>query len=66
MGFETPSSISPKTSRRGCLCKSGKYSKKCCTGSIHAQGIGEQKTKYGLLRENEFVLFRENGFKILL
>lgn len=66
MGFVTPSRTSPQNDRRGCLCKNGKYSKKCCNGTLHAQGIGEQKTKYGLLRENGFVLFKEDGFKILL
>lgn len=32
---------SPKGGRRGCLCKDGKYSKKCCDGTLHAQGIGK-------------------------
>ncbi len=32
---------SPKGGRRGCLCKDGKYSKKCCDGSLQAQGIGK-------------------------
>lgn len=36
----TPSRTSPKSSRRGCLCANGKYSKKCCDGSLQAQGIG--------------------------
>ena len=35
-----PSRTSPKSSRRGCLCKDGKsYSSKCCDGSVGAQGI---------------------------
>lgn len=39
--FKTPSKSSPREgSRRGCLCKDGKYSKKCCDGSLQAQGIG--------------------------
>ena len=66
MGFKTPSKISPSSSRRGCLCKNGKYSRSCCDGSLQAQGVGGEGTKYGLLRENGFVLFREDGFKILL
>jgi hypothetical protein len=38
---KTPSYSSPKAgSRRGCLCEDGKYSKKCCDGSLQAQGIG--------------------------
>ena len=36
-----PSRTSPKGSSRGCLCKdSNTYSKKCCDGSLWAQGIG--------------------------
>jgi hypothetical protein len=32
---------SPVGGRRGCLCKDGKrYSRKCCDGSLQAQGIG--------------------------
>ena len=33
---------SPKASSRGCLCPDGKtYSKKCCDGTLQAQGIGK-------------------------
>ena len=40
--FITPSKSSPRNSKRGCLCKDGKkYDKKCCDGSIKAQGIGK-------------------------
>ena len=38
---KTPSKASPKGGRRGCLCKDGTYSKKCCDGSLQAQGIGK-------------------------
>jgi len=38
--FRTPSRTSPKSSRRGCLCKNNTYSRKCCDGSLLAQGIG--------------------------
>lgn len=31
---------SPQNNRRGCLCKDGTYSSKCCDGSFQAQGIG--------------------------
>ena len=38
---QTPSRSSPRSSKRGCLCKNTlKYSVKCCDGSIWAQGIG--------------------------
>ena len=37
---KTPSYSSPKGGHRGCLCENGKYSSKCCDGSLQAQGIG--------------------------
>ena len=37
---KTPSYSSPKGGRRGCLCENGKYSSKCCDGSLQSQGIG--------------------------
>jgi hypothetical protein len=37
----TPSRSSPSSgSGRACLCPDGKYSKKCCNGTLQAQGIG--------------------------
>ncbi len=39
--FKTPSRTSPKNTKRGCLCPDGKsYHRKCCDGSLQAQGIG--------------------------
>ena len=38
--FKTPSRTSPKNDKRGCLCPDNKYSRKCCDGSLQAQGIG--------------------------
>ena len=39
--FVTPSNSSPKSSGRGCLCKDkNTYSRKCCDGSLWAQGVG--------------------------
>ena len=38
--FKTPSKSSPKNGRRACLCPDGTYSRKCCDGSLQAQGIG--------------------------
>ena len=36
-----PSDASPTNGRTACLCKNGKtYSRKCCDGSVGAQGIG--------------------------
>jgi hypothetical protein len=40
MENKTPSKTSPKGGKRGCLCKDGTYDKKCCDGSLQAQGIG--------------------------
>lgn len=33
-------STSPKSSKRGCLCKDNTYSSECCNGELHEQGIG--------------------------
>lgn len=41
----TKKTTSPKGGKRGCLCADGKtYSKECCTGELHAQGIGALNT----------------------
>ena len=39
--METESKVSPRGGKRGCLCKNGKYSSRCCNGSLQAQGIGK-------------------------
>jgi hypothetical protein len=40
--FKTKSKTSPKGGQRGCLCKEkGTYSRKCCDGSLWAQGVGK-------------------------
>jgi hypothetical protein len=31
----------PRGSRRACLCKDGRYSRKCCKGYLQNQGIGQ-------------------------
>lgn len=38
--FKTPSRTSPKGTKRACLCPDNTYSRKCCDGSLQAQGIG--------------------------
>jgi hypothetical protein len=35
-----PSRTSPKNDKRACLCPNGTYSRKCCDGSLLAQGVG--------------------------
>ena len=37
MGQKTSS---PKGGKRGCVCKDGTYSSKCCNGELQEQGIG--------------------------
>lgn len=37
MGQKTSS---PKGGKRGCMCKDGTYSSKCCNGELSEQGIG--------------------------
>ena len=38
----TLSYSSPRTTSRGCLCPDGRtYSRKCCDGTLEAQGIGK-------------------------
>tara|TARA_B110000967_G_scaffold191758_1_gene217758 strand:+ start:211 stop:357 length:147 start_codon:yes stop_codon:yes gene_type:complete len=35
-----PSTTSPKSSRKACLCENNTYSTKCCKGNLKNQGIG--------------------------
>ena len=64
----TPSLTSPKNSRRACLCK-GKntYSRKCCDGSLWAQGIGSITrvipASY-LQQENGDLILQEDNYNI--
>ena len=63
---KTPSRTSPKSSRRGCLCKDNTYSRKCCDGSLQAQGIGSLYGEDLLLTESGTYLQQENGNNIKL
>jgi hypothetical protein len=64
--FKTPSYTSPKGGGRGCLCPDGTYSRKCCDGSLQAQGIGNiYRQTYFLLKEDGFQILQENNDKIL-
>ena len=62
----TPSRTSPKSGRRGCLCRDrDAYSIECCNGDIIAQGIGStSKNENFILLENGDFLLQENNFKI--
>ena len=39
---KTVSYSSPKGGNKGCLCEDSTYSKKCCDGSLQAQGVGSE------------------------
>lgn len=60
---------SPTSDKRACLCKNNTYSRKCCDGSLRAQGIGSitiTKTDFALLLESIDFLLQEDNGKILL
>ena len=58
---------SPQDDRRACLCKDGKYSRKCCTGELSAQGIGNvTEIRDSLLQETAFKVLQEDDSKINL
>ena len=64
--METQSKVSPRGGKRGCLCKNGKYSSRCCDGSLQAQGIGKTASvtqQNVTVTENNGVrtIVRENG-----
>jgi hypothetical protein len=64
----TPSKSSPRGGRRGCLCGDGRtYSRKCCDGSLLAQGIGStEKSGDWLEQESGYYLMTEDNNHILL
>ncbi len=40
MAKESVNKTSPIGGKRGCLCKNGKYSTRCCKGKNMQQGVG--------------------------
>tara|TARA_R110000803_G_scaffold14887_9_gene41366 strand:+ start:3308 stop:3505 length:198 start_codon:yes stop_codon:yes gene_type:complete len=57
----------PHDSTRGCLCKSGNYSKSCCGQSQFSQGIGSiTKSTFSLLLEDGGRMLQEDNTKIIL
>ena len=52
-------STSPTSGKRACLCKNGKYSRKCCKGETINQGIGT------LEGQGNSVITRENVSKTI-
>lgn len=63
-----PSLTSPKNSRRACLCKDkNTYSRKCCDGSLWAQGIGSIHRVIPvdyLQQENGDLILQEDNYNI--
>jgi hypothetical protein len=64
--MQKESKVSPRGGKRGCLCKDGTYKKKCCDGSLQAQGIGKTASVTAqnvTVTENNGVrtIVRENG-----
>ena len=58
---------SPQNDKRACLCKDSKYSRKCCDGTLQAQGIGNiTKSSYLILLESGGRMLQENNSKIIL
>ena len=57
MGNKTSS---PKGGKRGCLCKDGTYSSKCCTGELIEQGIGST------VSQQTSTVVNENGTRIIV
>ena len=59
---------SPTRGRRACLCKNGTYSRKCCTGELHAQGVGVVSGNIKDLtseERNSYLLSEAEGLKLL-
>ena len=40
---ETLGQSSPTSKKRGCMCKNGTYSRKCCDGTLRAHGVGKTR-----------------------
>ena len=49
---------SPQNDNRACMCKDGKYSRKCCDGTLRSQGIGN-------ITKSVFVMLLEDGGRML-
>jgi hypothetical protein len=63
---ETLGMSSPRGDKRGCLCKNGTYSRKCCDGTLRAQGVGRTTGEGVILLESGANLQQENGQNIKL
>lgn len=56
---KTPSYTSPKGGNKGCLCEDGTYNKKCCDGSLQAQGVGSE------FQQSESVVTNVNEARVI-
>jgi len=63
---ETVGNAVPSGSRRGCMCKDGTYSRKCCDGTLRSQGVGRISGVGVLLLESGGNILQENGNNIKL
>jgi len=55
---------SPLGGKRGCVCKNGTYSSKCCNGELSEQGIGslvQQSEEVIVKVSNERTIVTSNG-----
>jgi hypothetical protein len=63
---ETVGRAVPKGKKRGCMCKDGTYSRKCCDGTLRSQGVGRITGEGVLLLESGGNILQENGQNIKL
>jgi hypothetical protein len=63
---ETLGNAVPNNKRRGCMCKDGTYSRKCCDGTLRSQGVGRISGVGVLLLESGGNILQENGQNIKL
>ena len=63
---ETLGNAVPNNKRRGCMCKDGTYSRKCCDGTLRSQGVGRITGEGVLLLESGGNILQENGQNIKL
>ena len=63
---ETLGNAVPSNSRRGCRCKDGTDSRKCCDGTLRSKGVGRISGVGVLLLESGGNILQENGNNIKL
>ena len=63
---ETLGNAVPNNKRRGCMCKDGTYSRKCCDGTLRSQGVGRITGEGVLLLQSGGNILQENGQNIKL